>query len=449
MKRRIIAALISGVVLSLSLAGCDTAGQSTVQSTDSVQSVVSEVSDATPSDITSDTSVSDTSTEGSSAEQTESQAPEVPSEPIVTDDPMEFAAQLAPGWNLGNQLEAVSGSVPSETAWGNPEITEDIILAVKEAGFKTIRIPVSYLSKIGEAPDYTIDPEWLDRVQQVVDMCMNNGMFAIINMHGDGYHTISGGWLFCDGEDQDTIKDKYGKVWAQIADKFKDYDEHLIFESMNEEFDGNYGAIDNDAYANIVAYNQIFVDTVRAAGGKNPDRYLLVPGWNTDINATTENETFELPKDDAGRVMVSVHFYDPYEFVLKEDAPGIFRWGQALKGQGQKTTWGDEDYLDEQFDKVYNKFIKQGIPVIIGEYGAIDKTYKDERSTIYRAYYAEYLNYAAAQRDIVTVLWDNGYNGKNGHAVFDRSDYSQTQPEIIAAIMKGLTDIEAPTAPTD
>ncbi len=442
MKRRTFAALISAALLAASLTACGT------PQTSSELSTSSEAQQSQTASVTE----SETSGEPTSAEQSEptsSDAPSQPSEPTDTDDPMEFAAQLAPGWNLGNQLEAVSGSTPSETAWGNPQITEELILAVKDAGFKTVRIPVSYLSKIGEAPDYTIDPEWLDRVAQVVDMCVDNGMFAIINMHGDGYHTISGGWLFCDSEEQDEIKDKYAKVWAQIAEKFKDYDEHLIFESMNEEFDGTYGAINNDAYANIVDYNQIFTDTVRATGGNNEQRYLLVPGWNTDINATTENDTFKLPDDPAGHIIVSVHYYDPYEFVLKETATGIVRWGEALEGQNKKINWGDESYLDGQFDKLYNKFIKNGVPVIIGEYGAIDKSLNDERNTLYRAYYAEYLNYAAAQRDIVTVLWDNGYNGANGHAVFDRNTFEQTQPDIIAGIMKGMSEDEAPAGPTE
>ncbi|MCH5324856.1 MAG: glycoside hydrolase family 5 protein [Eubacterium sp.] len=433
---------------------------------------------ATTSSVEESSTVSVSSTEESSTESEESSVPETDApeteapetdapetDPPETDAPetsapekepetdtktaLEFAQQLMPGWNLGNQLEAVSGSTPSETAWGNPTITEDIILAVKDAGFKSVRIPVSYLSKIGEGPTYTVDAAWLDRIAEVVDMCVDNGMYAIINMHGDGYHSISGGWLLCDADNQTEITDKYGKVWAQIADKFKDYDEHLIFESMNEEFDGSYGAINNEYYENINTYNQTFVDNVRAAGGYNAKRYLLCPGWNTDINATTENETFRVPEDSEGRVMVSVHYYDPYEFCLKESAKGIVRWGEALAGQNKKTTWGDETYLDEQFDKLYDKFISKGIPVIIGEYGTIDKSSFDERNTIYRAYYAEYVNYAASQRQIVTVMWDNGYNGVYGHAVFSRNTCEQTQPEIIAGIMRGVNADSAPKAPTD
>ncbi len=365
---------------------------------------------------------------------------------IPSTDAMNFASKLMPGWNLGNQLEAVSGSTPSETAWGNPVITEKLIKAVKAAGFKSIRIPVSYLSKIGSAPNYTIDSAWLDRVQEVVDMCVDNGLYAIINVHGDGYYSISGGWLLCAESDQKTIKAKYEKVWTQIAARFKNYDEHLIFESMNEVFDGNYNGPTAEYYANINAYNQIFVDTVRKSGGKNANRYLLVPGWNTDINSTVEGTDFKLPTDSKNRIIVSVHYYDPYEFCLKESAKGIFRWGNAVTTQAPG--WGKEDYLDGQFDKLYDSFISKGVPVIIGEYGAIDKSYNDERSTTYRAYFYEYLNYAAVKRGIVTVLWDNGYNGKNGFGVFDRSGATQTQPELIKAIMKGVKANYTITAPT-
>ena len=142
----------------------------------------------------------------------------------------EIVDAMGAGWNLGNQLESAIGGTPHETNWGNPVITENLVKAVKNQGFKSIRVPVSYLSKIGSAPNYTIDSSWLDRIQQVVDMCINNGFYVILNMHGDGYNTIEGGWLLCNGQDQNTIRKKYAACWQQIANRFKDYDEHLVFE---------------------------------------------------------------------------------------------------------------------------------------------------------------------------------------------------------------------------
>lgn len=353
-----------------------------------------------------------------------------------------------PGWNLGNQLEANSGGTPSETTWGNPTITEKLIKQVKAQGFKSIRIPVSYLSKIGAGPNYTIDSKWLDRVQEVVDMCIDNGLYAIINVHGDGYYSVKGGWLLC-GEpasEQKTIKAKYKKVWEQIAKRFKNYDDHLVFESMNEEFDGTYNNPNPEYYNNINAYNQIFVDTVRKAGGKNNNRYLLVPGWNTDINYTAGDYGFKIPNDSTGRLMISVHYYDPWKFCGGEEAPGIFRWGDSIKGQAIRNR--GEKHTDAKFDQLYDAFISKGYGVIIGEYGAIDKTYKDSRSTAYRAYFAEYVNYAAHKRNIVTVYWDNGYNGNNGFGLFDRKNCKVTQPEIIKGIINGAKATKAPKAVT-
>ena len=231
------------------------------------------------------------------------------------------------GYNLGNSLEAASSGTPNETAYGNPKLTEDLVLAAKDAGFKSIRIPVSYLSMIDDNNGYKIDSSWLDRVQQVVDYCVDNDMYAIVNMHGDGYTTVTGGWLLCGSSDQTKIKAKYKACWEQIADRFKNYDEHLIFESMNEEFDGTYGTPSRTAYANINAYNQIFVDTVRKTGGNNDQRWLLIPGWNTNIDYTAEDYGFALPTDNylsskiasgEKRIMISVHYYDPWDFCGEE-----------------------------------------------------------------------------------------------------------------------------------
>ena len=176
-------------------------------------------------------------------------------------------------------------------------VTKEFISKVKAAGFKNIRIPVSYLKKIGSGPDYTIDSAWLNRIQEVVDYAISQDMYVMINMHGDGYKTVVGSWLIVDAKDQDSIKEKYKKVWQQIANKFKNYDEHLIFESMNEEFDGDWDDPKPEDYANLNAYNQIFVDTIRQTGGNNSARWLLIPGWNTNIDYTVGNYGFVIPTD--------------------------------------------------------------------------------------------------------------------------------------------------------
>ena len=369
-------------------------------------------------------------------------------------DQTQITEAMGLGWNLGNQLEASSGGLPSETCWGNPEITKELIDTIKAQGFKTVRIPVSYLDMIGDGPDYKIDTDWLDRVQEVVDYVVNNDMFAIVNMHGDGYYTVDHSWLLCaeDDDKQTEIKDKYGKVWTQIADRFKDYDQHLIFESMNEEFNNDYGKPDEKAYDNINAYNQIFVDSVRARGSNNEKRWLLLPGWNTNIEYTAGDDyNFKIPTDngckaDGKRIMISVHYYDPFNFTIDENKTAKTQWGKyAVKNYDN---WGQEDYVDSQMALLNEKFVSQGYPVVIGEFGAQDKTEKFADYNEFRRYWAEYLIKAAKKNGVVCVYWDNGYNGNKGFGIIDRNSLEITQPDLIAGMMRAINstdDYEIPS----
>lgn len=369
-------------------------------------------------------------------------------------DQTQITEAMGLGWNLGNQLEASSGGLPSETCWGNPEITKELIDTVKAQGFKTVRIPVSYLDMIGDGPDYKIDTDWLDRVQEVVDYVVDNDMFAIVNMHGDGYYTVDHSWLLCaeDDDKQTEIKDKYGKVWTQIADRFKDYDQHLIFESMNEEFNNDYGKPDANAYENINAYNQIFVDSVRATGSNNEKRWLLLPGWNTNIEYTAGDDyNFKIPTDngckaDGKRIMISVHYYDPFNFTIDENKTAKTQWGKyAVKNYDN---WGQEDYVDSQMALLNEKFVSQGYPVVIGEFGAQDKTEKFADYNEFRRYWSEYLIKAAKKNGVVCVYWDNGYNGNKGFGIIDRNSLEITQPDLIAGMMRAINstdDYEIPS----
>ncbi|MCD7826758.1 MAG: cellulase family glycosylhydrolase [Clostridiaceae bacterium] len=355
----------------------------------------------------------------------------------------EIVAAMGAGWNLGNQLESVSDTIPCETAWGNPEVTESLIQAVKNAGFSSIRIPVSYMGYIDDSNSYTVNSSWLDRVQEVVDMCIDNGLYAIINMHGDGYTSLDGGWLLCGSSDQTTIKEKYEAVWKQIATRFKDYDEHLIFESMNEEFDGTYGTPSSTAYDNINDYNQIFVDTVRQTGGNNDKRWLLIPGWNTNIEYTAGDYGFELPSDDylssdiasgEKRIMISVHYYDPWGFCGEESTTAT-QWGSTATDSSKVDSWGQESYMQSNFNLLYTTFVENGYPVVIGEYGSIDKSAYDSANTACRADFAKKVCTYASQYGLIPVVWDNGYTGTYGFGLFDRSTYEVTQQSIIDAIM--------------
>lgn len=353
---------------------------------------------------------------------------------------------MGPGWNLGNQLESVTDNVPEETNWGNPVITEKLIQSVKAAGFKSIRIPVSYFAKIDDDKDYTIDSKWLDRVQEVVNYCIKNDLYAVINIHGDGYNTIDGGWLLCNGKNQTEIKKKYKKVWKQIAERFKNYDEHLLFESMNEEFDGSYSEPNKEYYQNINDYNQIFVDTVRKTGDNNTKRWLIIPGWNTNIDYTAGDYGFKLPTDqyrnksidkEEQRIMISVHYYSPWDFCGGENCV-ITQWGNEADDPSKTSTTCDETYMKNQLNLMKTTFADKGYPVFIGEYGSIDKTSYDSENKYYRAYFARKLCQLSRKNGCIPMYWDNGYNGVHGFGLFDRTTYEVTQPVIIDAIMEGF-----------
>ncbi len=352
-----------------------------------------------------------------------------PAEPLGDMNAVQIAEKLNMGWNLGNSFDAYRDGRAEETAWGNPQTTKELISAVKAAGFDTIRIPVSYLGRTGDAPEYTIESAWLDRIQEVVDNALDAGLYTIINIHHDGNNDkANGAWIDCTAEDQTSVQEKLGKVWAQIAERFAEYDERLIFESMNEIHDGTYQAPRGESgqryYANVNALNQVFVDTIRASGGKNADRWLLVPGYNTNIDYTLAG--FVLPEDSAeNRLMVSVHFYDPYQYALEENF-NTSVWGKNAQGN---CGWGNEDFVDAQFDKLESTYVDNGIPVIIGEYGAINKN-KDE----YRNYYMEYVTKAACDRNLVPVYWDNGYDGDFGFALFDRNSGDVLHQDMLDAM---------------
>ena len=236
---------------------------------------------------------------------------------------MQLPYKLGIGWNLGNHFDAYSNGVSSETAWGNPKATQFTFDRVKTAGFKTVRIPVTWLGHIGEAPDYKIDEAWLDRVAQVVGYAEKSGLNAVVNMHHDGADGAH--WLDIKGAAQDPavhqrVMEQITAMWGQIAAKFADKGEFLIFESFNEIHDGSWGWGDNrkdggKQYQCLNEWNQAFVDAVRAAGGKNVDRILAVPAYCTNVDLAIES--FVMPQDSAeDRLIMAVHSYDPYDYTL-------------------------------------------------------------------------------------------------------------------------------------
>ncbi len=362
----------------------------------------------------------------------------------------EITKEMGAGWNLGNTLEGNINGIPSETAWQSVKVTKELFETIKAAGFSTVRIPVSYLYYIGdEASGYKIKDTWAERVNEVVDYAYEAGLYIILNIHGDGYESVTGGWLLPDKKDQTKILEKYAAVWTQIAERYADYDERLIFESMNEI--GANANCTKALYENINAYNKVFLDSIRQAGGNNDKRYVLIPGYNTNIDKTTDGSGFVIPEDTylsdevpsgEHRIMVSVHYYDPWSFCGGESDEAT-QWG--VNADPTKTAnWGEEAFMEQQFKKVYDAFSSKGYPVVIGEYGSIDKSHADEQSAEFRAYFAGKVCEKAIRYGLVPVYWDNGWNGKYGFAIFNRAQNEVSQPEVVAAIAAAFSGSSAP-----
>ncbi|MGD9249406.1 MAG: cellulase family glycosylhydrolase, partial [Desulfobacteraceae bacterium] len=340
----------------------------------------------------------------------------------------QVADEMTIGWNIGNSLEVPDG----ETAWGNPLVTQQLIDAVRGAGFNTIRIPCAWNS-YADQNTLEIDTSWLARVKEVIDYGYANGMYVILNSHWDN------GWLeenpFYSAQQE--VNEKQAAYWTQIANYFKDYDEHLLFAGTNE-VRADYSA-PTDEYIEVQqSYLQTFVDAVRATGGNSASRTLIVQTYNTNIWYGLEH--FTLPDDTIeDRLMVEVHHYDPYDFTLNTNNTCIY-WGSPYPSQSA-CTWAQESYIDDLFSRVSEQWTSNGIPVVMGEYGAIKRTSLNDADAIAsRNYWLTYNTAAAKQNGVIPVYWDNGYNGDNGFALFDRSTGDIVDQEGLNALLEGAGD---------
>lgn len=324
----------------------------------------------------------------------------------------QVASQIQLGFNIGNTLEAQCG----ENAWGNPNVTQQFVNSVKAAGFNAVRIPAAWDC---HASNGIIDANWIARVKQVVDYAYNQNMYVVLNIHWDG------GWL----EEhplysyQQSVNQKQNGYWTQIANYFKNYNERLLFAGTNEVH-ADYGTPTAEHITVQQSYNQTFVNAVRATGGNNASRTLVVQTYNT--NANFGLSYFSLPSDSASnRLMVEIHYYDPYDFTLNANGPCL-AWG-APYPQYSQCSWAQEAYVDDLFSRVKNKWVNAGVPVIIGEYGAFPRSGVNEAS---RQYWNEYVNRAAKNNGIKTFLWDTG-------GVINRNTGAVTDPGVLDAIKRG------------
>ena len=327
---------------------------------------------------------------------------------------LEATRLMGNGINLGNTLEACDNNVgiktntplSYETHWGQPKTTQAMIDGMKAAGFDTIRIPVAWMTNATHLyeGDYTIDADYMDRVEEVVRYARKAGMYVIINDHWDG------GWYGMFGSESAETRalamEAYKGMWQQIAERFRDYSDYLIFESANEELGGRFDEnsplycsdsvvtylTDDERYALTNEINQTFVDVVRATGGNNATRFLLIAGYSTDINQTCDDR-FQMPKDTAdSKLMVSVHYYDPWSYCGASSAVSATKWGKV----------SDYEYLDQQLAKM-TKFTEAGYGVVIGEYGALPCSDGLKDNTL--AYHTAFLD-ACTKYNLTNCLWD-------------------------------------------
>ncbi|MDX8338936.1 cellulase family glycosylhydrolase [Draconibacterium sp. IB214405] len=349
----------------------------------------------------------------------------------------DLSQEMVAGWNLGNTLESLiitNGQLSgSETSWGNPVVTQTLIDSVKEAGFNAIRIPVSWSHKIEDESTYRISDSWKERVEEVVNYALTADMYVIMNIHWDG------GWMdHPDNAHKEAINTKLAALWKQIAIHFRDYDDRLLFAGTNEvHVENDYGT---PSAANVEvqnSFNQTFVNTVRATGGRNAYRHLVIQAFNTNIQHCVD--FLIMPEDEiADKLFVEVHYYDPYDFTLQEGDGYTTQWGQNFAGS-DVSSWGQEDWVDATFAKMKSSYNDQNIPVILGEFGAIlrsDLTAGLEEHKQSRLDYLGYVTKAAKANGMIPFYWDSGYTGNNGTGIFNRNDGSQAFPEVVDILVK-------------
>lgn len=329
---------------------------------------------------------------------------------------VQLASKIKLGINIGNTLEAIGG----ETAWGNPQITKSFIDLVKQSGFNAVRIPCSF-NQYANSSTAQIQAQWLDRVKQVVQYCMDDSLYVILNIHWDG------GWLDNNitTQAQASVNAKQKAFWEQIATKLREFDEHLMFASANEP------PVENATQMNILlSYHQTFINAVRSTGGRNTYRVLVVQAPSTDIDKAASLMN-TLPTDStANRMMTEVHFYTPYQFCLmsQDETWGnmFYYWGQNYHSTiepARNATWGEEDYVIDAFQKMKTKFADNGIPVILGEYGAYRRStpLDMEKHQASVDHWATYVTNQAIAHGLEPFWWDTGgLLSRSGNTVLDQ-----------------------------
>ena len=333
------------------------------------------------------------------------------------------------GWNLGNTLDATgTADLSCETSWGQPKTTKEMIVGLKTSGINTIRIPISWHTHVDSA--FTVDAKWMDRVQEVVDYAIDEGMYVIINIH----HDNDVAYYYPDGDHAERSREYVRRVWKQIALRFRNYDEHLIFEILNEPRLVGYVNewVWKDSDANLVEAAGVIGDleqsaltAIRATESNNANRYVMITPYVASPDAAMSSK-FRIPTDTAtDKLILSAHAYQPYSFAMQDPGETVF-------------TASHRSEIDSFMGNLNTKFVQgKGMPVIIGEYGATNKNNLAQRVAWFSYYVGKAKSYG-----MVTVLWDNGNyqvpsSGKFNelYGFYNRTAHSWYFPTILTAIL--------------
>lgn len=339
----------------------------------------------------------------------------------------ELVDSMKIGWNLGDTLDVCiadrdgdgrvnetppAGEAVDETLWGNVRTTPELFQHLKEDGINAVRIPVTWRDHLSNDGNDTINEDWMNRVQEIVDDALAEDMYVILNLHHDGGGDPAfGAWIRTDYDGFEDMKARYVRVWEQIAERFQDYDERLIFESMNEV--GFDRVSEQLAFTMLNTLNQTFVDLIRGSGGNNPNRHLLIAGYWTDIQETCKS-AFQMPEDPKNRCILSVHYYTPYQFCI---ASQDYTWGAD----------GDVEQMKRLFQQMHTNFVEKGVPVIVGEYGTTT-----DREQASRVYFYECLNKICDDYGMATFLWDNG-------SEYNRETFEWKTEGVIEALQRATS----------
>lgn len=357
--------------------------------------------------------------------------------PVPETEAMAFVHAMKVGINLGNGFDAndcgwLKNELEYESAWTGAKITEATLDSIRDAGIKTVRLPVSWHNHVSNDGSYTISEPWLARVQEVVDWCLARDLYVILNIH----HDNSTSFMYPSAQYREQSLAYVTAIWQQLADRFVDYGDHLVFESLNEPRmvgHRNEWWIDNgsreckEAIQIINELNQAFVDTVRATGGNNATRYLSVPGYDASPEGVL-NAGFVLPTDPNAEndhhILLSVHAYTPYNFAL--EMPGRKNWSiDSTANRGEVATF---------MEQLYNRYVVNGQPVLMTEFGALNKDGNTQDRTDFTTFYIA----AARARGITCVWWDNNnYKGSGEQfGIIGRQTGIWIYPSIRDALVK-------------